>query len=309
MAGRFIGYARVSTVDQEMDGQVEDLRAAGCVVILEEKASGGDAGRPVLAKLLKGMVRGETLVVVRLDRLARSVVHLLAVIEDLRKRGCFFRSLRDPVDTSTAQGMFTLQVLGAVAQLERSLIAERTRVGLRVARSQGRVGGNPGLRSRDADEIAKVQASRSATLTGRVVDGSKAWLPTVQRLRPTTTWGDVARALNEDGGGWSVERLRRSVRLLVREGLASELLLGRAMPASNSERLVGLVRGMLLSGPDRTFTEIAAMLEKMGERTPRGGTRWHASSVRHLLDRSGSVPSPRRLPRAREVDRSGGNRV
>ena len=96
---------------------------------------------------------------VRLDRLARSVSHLLAVIEQLEAKGAHFRSLRDPIDTTTPQGMFSLQVLGAVAQLERALIAERTKAGLLAARSRGRVGGNPGLRAGDPDAIRKVRAA------------------------------------------------------------------------------------------------------------------------------------------------------
>ena len=125
--GRLIGYARVSTEDQGTDPQVDELRAAGCEIVHEEHASGADRSRPVLARLLREIRSGETLVVVRLDRLARSVSHLLAVIEQLETKGAHFRSLRDPIDTSTPQGMFSLQVLGAVAQLERALIAERTK--------------------------------------------------------------------------------------------------------------------------------------------------------------------------------------
>jgi DNA invertase Pin-like site-specific DNA recombinase len=88
------------------------------------------------------------LVVVRLDRLARSVSHLLQVIEDLEERGVHFRSIRDPIDTSTPQGMFSLQVLGAVAQLERALIAERTKAGIKAAKARAKLPGNPGLRER-----------------------------------------------------------------------------------------------------------------------------------------------------------------
>ena len=137
---RLIGYARVSTEDQGTDPQSDELRAAGCETVLEEHASGADRGRPVLAGLLREIGPGETLVVVRLDRLARSVSHLLAVIEQLEAGAAHFRSLRDPIDTTTPQGMFSLQVLGAVAQLERALIAERTKAGLTAARRRGRVG-------------------------------------------------------------------------------------------------------------------------------------------------------------------------
>jgi DNA invertase Pin-like site-specific DNA recombinase len=127
---RLVGYARVSTDEQSTDPQRDELREAGCLTVHEEHASGADRGRPVLARLLREIRPGETLVVVRLDRLARSVSHLLGVIEQLEAKGAHFRSLRDPIDTTTPQGMFSLQVLGAVAQLERALIAERTRAGL-----------------------------------------------------------------------------------------------------------------------------------------------------------------------------------
>jgi len=139
---RLIGYPRVSTEDQGTDPQRDELRAAGCVIMHEEDASGADRSRPVLAQLLRHIRHDETLVVARLDRLARSVSHLVAVIEQLEAKGAHFRSLHDPIDTATPQGMFSLQVLGAVAQLERALIAERTKAGLQAVRRRGRVGGN-----------------------------------------------------------------------------------------------------------------------------------------------------------------------
>ena len=178
----------------------------------EEHASGADRSRPVLARLLHEIHPGETLVVVRLDRLARSVSHLLAVIEQLEAAGAHFRSLRDPIDTTTPQGMFSLQVLGAVAQLERALIAERTKAGLRAARSRGRVGGNPGLRAGDPDAIRKVRASRDAAHLDGVLAQLDTWLPTVRRMRPAQPWGDVVRVLNRiTASTWTVERLRRTV--------------------------------------------------------------------------------------------------
>src|SRR5215212_9548578 len=103
-AGRLIGYARVSTEDQGTDPQTDELRAAGCTMLREEHASGADRSRPVLVRLLRGIAAGETLVVVRLDRLARSVSYLLAVIEQLAAKGAYFRSLRDPIDTTSPVG-------------------------------------------------------------------------------------------------------------------------------------------------------------------------------------------------------------
>jgi DNA invertase Pin-like site-specific DNA recombinase len=125
--------------------------------------------------------------VVRLDRLARSVSHLLEVIEDLTAKGAHVRSLRDPIDTSTPQGMFSLQVLGAVARLERALISERTKAGIRAARSKGKLPGNPGIRERRPEVLAKMTASQKAVYSARVQATVNQWLPTVRRMRPDHT--------------------------------------------------------------------------------------------------------------------------
>jgi len=284
---RLIGYARVSTEDQGTDPQRDELRAAGCVSVLEEHASGANPSRPVLARLLHDIRADETLVVVRLDRLARSVSHLLVVIEQLEAKGAHFRSLRDPIDTTTPQGVFSLQVLGAVAQLERALIAERTKAGLQAARQRGRIGGNPGLRVRDPETIRKVRKSRDMAHLNTVLAQLDTWLPIVRRLRPDQPWRDVVRVLNRGQAvQWTVERLRRTVRRLVTEGIVEVGLLERSSPRRGDDRLIRLVAGIKAAAPDRTLQQIAAQLEAMHERTPRGGTRWHRSSVKHLLERS-----------------------
>jgi DNA invertase Pin-like site-specific DNA recombinase len=290
ITGRLVGYARVSTDDQDTDPQLDELRAAGCVTILEERASGADRGRPVLARLLHEIRADETLVVVRLDRLARSVSHLLAVIEQLEAAGAHFRSLRDPIDTTTPQGMFSLQVLGAVAQLERALIAERTKAGLEAARARGRIGGNPGLRAGSPDAIRKARAGRDAHYFDNVLSRMDAWLPTVRRMRPGQSWGDTVRVLNHgQPATWTVERLRRTVTRLVAEGIVEKALLGRARRQVGDDRLARLVAGIKAAAPDRTLQQIATQLEAMRERTPRGGTRWHPSSVKHLLGRAAKL--------------------
>jgi DNA invertase Pin-like site-specific DNA recombinase len=148
--------------------QSQALKSAGCVDIHEEQASGGNRARPVLARVLERIGKGDTLVVVRIDRLARSLSHLLEVIERLEAKGAFFRSLMDPIDTSSPQGKFTLQVLGAAAEFERALIRERTKAGLASAKTKGRIGGNPGLRARDPAALRKVRLARQDSYMARL---------------------------------------------------------------------------------------------------------------------------------------------
>lgn len=218
-----IGYARVSTTEQDLGAQRRALAAAGCAEIVEETASGGDASRPELARLLARIGPGDTLVVVRLDRLARSLAHLLAVIAGLEARGARFRSLADPIDTTGPSGTLVLQILGAVAEFERALIRERTRAGLAAARARGRRGGNPGLTARDPAMIARLARAREEARLARALPSAEAWIGTVRRLRPASPWPEVTRAVNEGLGAgtarFSPARLKRLVRLFARAGL------------------------------------------------------------------------------------------
>jgi DNA invertase Pin-like site-specific DNA recombinase len=283
---RLIGYARVSTEDQATDAQVDELRAAGCGIVHEEHGSGASRARPVVAKLMREIGGGDVLVVVRLDRLARSVSHLLQVIETLEERGAHFRSLRDPIDTSTPQGMFSLQVLGAVAQLERALIAERTKAGMKAAKARGKLPGNPGLRERRPEAIRAVAAARGRVYLGDLIASAPTWLPTVQRMRPQHSWDDVVRVLNHRGQRWTIEKLRRAAHRLVRERMAEPHLIERSPRRPPEDRLMTLVAGIAIADPDRSLREIAAQLEQMRERTPRGARQWAASSVKALLDQA-----------------------
>lgn len=284
---RLVGYARVSTEEQTNEAQLIELKAAGCHAVFEEQGSGASRARPVLAKLLREIKAGDVLVVVRLDRLARSVSHLLQVIEQLEEMGAHFRSLNDPIDTSTPQGMFSLQVLGAVAQLERSLISERTKAGIKAAKARGKLPGNPGFRELRPDALAKASRARERSHLADLTTTMSSWLPIVQRMRPDHPWEDVARSLNrETGQKWSADRLRRSVKRLVREGLADPRLIVPSPRRTPQDRLMSLITGIANANPDLTFRDIASQLEAMHERTPRGSSTWAASSVKHLLDRA-----------------------
>jgi len=171
-------------------------------------------------------------------------------------------------------------VLGAVAQLERALIAERTKAGLRAARARGRIGGNPGLRARDPDAIRKLRARRDATHLEGILARLDAWLPIVRRLRPDHPWGDVVRVLKRapvfaSGQAlcrpWIVERLRRTVRRLAAEGVVEAGLLARARPQRSDDRLIRLVAGIKAAAPNRTLQQIAAELEACTSAPPPRG--------------------------------------
>ena len=138
-----IGYARVSTGEQTLDLQLDALRKAGCGKIYQETASGAKADRPVLEEVLSYIRGGDTLVVWRLDRLGRSLGHLIETVSALAERGIGFKSLTEQIDTTTSSGKLIFHVFGALAEFERDLIRERTQAGLAAARARGRLGGRP----------------------------------------------------------------------------------------------------------------------------------------------------------------------
>ncbi len=153
-----IGYARVSKIDQQdIRAQVQELKRAGCKRIYQENASGGRWDRPQLHKALEQLRGGDVFVVWKLDRLSRSLKDLLNVLERITEAGAGFRSLTESIDTTTAAGRMMLQMLGAFAEFERSMVRERTRLGLQAARERGRVGGRqPKLTSHQRAEAVKM---------------------------------------------------------------------------------------------------------------------------------------------------------
>jgi len=138
-----IGYARVSTEDQNLDLQLDALGAAGCDRIFEDRLSGAVAQRPGLAEAIGFVRKGDTLVVWRLDRLGRSLKNLIEVVGQLEERGIGLRSLQEAIDTSSSTGRLVFQIFGALAEFERNLIRERTMAGLAAARARGRQSGRP----------------------------------------------------------------------------------------------------------------------------------------------------------------------
>lgn len=151
-----IGYARVSTADQTLNLQEDALKAAGCEKIFtDEGISGSKTDRPGLEKALDHCRKGDVLVVWRLDRLGRSLPHLIQVVTDLGNRGVDFRSLKETIDTSTPAGKLTFHLMGAMAEFERDLIRERTQAGLVAARARGKNGGRPSVLTPEQVKMGK----------------------------------------------------------------------------------------------------------------------------------------------------------
>ncbi len=160
---QLIGYARVSATVQDPQLQLDALTAAGCARIFTESASGMKTSRPELDAALDYLREGDQLVVWRLDRLGRSLPHLLEVLGQLDGRGVGFRSLTEALDTSTSGGRLVFGVFGAIAQFERELITERTRAGLAAAKAQGRVGGRPRTMTQANMDYAQDQRTKGAS--------------------------------------------------------------------------------------------------------------------------------------------------
>lgn len=150
-----VGYARVSTQDQDPALQLDALKAAGCEKLFTEKASGAQRERPQLQAAIDYMREGDTLVIWKLDRLARSLKQLIETVESLAARGIGLRSLTEAIDTTTSGGKLIFHIFGALAEFERGVIRERTRAGLDAARARGRTGGRPPALSPDDLAAAK----------------------------------------------------------------------------------------------------------------------------------------------------------
>jgi DNA invertase Pin-like site-specific DNA recombinase len=181
-----IGYARVSTGDQNLDLQLEALKKAGCEEIFKDAISGTRSKRPGLDKALELLRKDDTLVVWKLDRLGRSVKHLVNMVGELREKGVQFKSLTDSIDTGTPSGRFFFHVMASLAEMERELTVERTRAGLEAARKLGRKGGR---RRKMTD--SKLESAKKLLLNGvppkDVAKNLGVSVPTLYRWIPAST--------------------------------------------------------------------------------------------------------------------------
>ncbi len=183
-AGFKIGYARVSTLDQNLALQEDALKEAGCGKIFIEQMSGAVRDRPALLEVLDYARSGDTLIVWKLDRLARSMRQLIETIEKLRLRNIGFRSLTESIDTTTPQGVLIFHMFSALAEFERALIRERTRAGLKSAKLMGRTGGRPAKLTEDDLDIARTLLANPDITVADVADRLGVSPATLYRYLP-----------------------------------------------------------------------------------------------------------------------------
>ncbi|MCP4933207.1 MAG: recombinase family protein [bacterium] len=183
------GYARVSTDDQNLDLQVDALKAAGCNKILTEKASGAKTDRKALATLLESVRDGDTVIVWKLDRLARSIRQLIDTVDMLKEKGVQFVSLQDNIDTTTPGGELVFHIFGALAQFERAMIIDRTKAGLAAARARGRFGGRPRVLSGPKRSLARSMMKSGDHTVTEIADHLGVSRATLYRSLNTSSLG------------------------------------------------------------------------------------------------------------------------
>ena len=173
-----IGYARVSTQEQDNTAQITALKDAGCELVFEEKMSGGRWDRPELHRLLGQLRKSDVVVVWKLDRLSRSLKDVLLVMEKIEKAGADFQSLTEAIDTSTPAGRMMMQIVGSFAEFERAMLKERTKSGLDSARKEGRIGGRR----------AKLTVQQQKEVISLVTSGQKTGADAARlfRVHPST---------------------------------------------------------------------------------------------------------------------------
>lgn len=180
-----VGYARVSTDDQNLDMQLTSLKEAGCEKIYEDHLSGTKTNRPGLQLALEVLRKNDTLVVWKLDRLGRTVKGLIDLVNLLHQKEIHFKSITDHVDTSTPSGRFFFHIMASLAQMERELVAERTKAGLATAKAQGRVGGRKRKMTPSKIESAK-KLLASGVLPKDVAHNLGISIPTLYRWLPAS---------------------------------------------------------------------------------------------------------------------------
>jgi DNA invertase Pin-like site-specific DNA recombinase len=177
-----IGYARVSTMDQNLDLQTDALKLAGCEQIFTDKITGTKFERPQLSELKKILRAGDTIVVWKLDRMGRGLRDLINLMKEFDEKKIGFKSLTEGIDTTTTAGKLVFHIFGALAEFERNLIIERTQAGLKAGRARGKIGGRPPKLTEDQKKVLRaMHADKNIPLT-TIIDTFKISKPTMYKI-------------------------------------------------------------------------------------------------------------------------------
>ncbi len=216
-----------------------------------------------------------------------SLSHLLEIVETLKGKGAYFKSINDPIDTSSAQGMLMTQMLGAFAEFERSLIRERTKAGIKAAVARGAKSGNPKMRAHDAAAIADIRYAHKERYLHSLIDGRQRWLPVVERLRPHLPWTVVLlqiKVITPPVRSFSERTLVKACKELIKAGYGDPVILNHSPRLPPDTRVARLVADRLNTNPDSSLRDIAAWLSRvLREPTARGGLTWSAEGVRRVI--------------------------
>ena len=285
---RIIGYARVSTGDQNTDPQRDLLLAQGCEHVFTDTASGGNRHRPGLNDALNSLRQGDTLLFTRLDRVARSLSHLLEIAKTVQDRGADFRAINDHFDLSSSQGRLMMQMLGSFAEFERAIIKERTAAGMAAAKARGAKIGNPAIRNKDPHQRILMQAQRSDTILQRSRMAVRPHLPLIRRLRPHTTWAAILAHINAGKAPeehMRLQTLKAHLGRLAKAGEVEASLADRDIGRTTATALA-IAADRLRNDPKLSFESVANLLNEEGLK-PARMNQWTADRLRRAMKRSG----------------------
>lgn len=282
---RKIGYARVSTDDQDCANQRTELEANGCDVVYSDMISGTKRARPSLRAAMAVLRPGDTLMVVRLDRLGRSMMTTKLIIDEIERAGAALASLHDKFDMSTSSGRFMRDIIVRIAEYERDLIVDRTKAGLDEARKRGWIPGNPAVRRKDPVVMSKIAASRSVTLDERARLEAADWIGIVRARRPAMSWIDVHRIIQNRHytakRPLHLAKMMRIVKRLVSLGDLPRKAMDRRQVQQNETAAI-IAKNIRIENPDISLRKLGEELTLRGH-SPLRARQWSPETVRRLL--------------------------
>jgi len=283
---KLIGYIGNRIGAKNNHQQLEALNASGCETVFEEDTSTSKMATQ-LDRAIEFMQQGDILVGYSLNDIARSLGDLRELVDKIRSRGCGLKILMPQIEATAHCDDVAFGIIVAIVDFQRGVVRERTRVGLRSARLQGRLGGNPLIIDRDPDTILRLKESKRADYLSSLQKSESVWQSTVIRVRVEGgTWSEALRSINANLASdkhWTLPRLKRAVATYVAEGWIDSSVLEGTAPSQKPDLIAKVVASIIHTKQKLTLRQIGDELERLGHKPPRG-TTWAPSSVRHQID-------------------------